>query len=245
MTRTATTIFSILALAAVPATAAAKSADANHNGIPDKWEKAHHLSVKSNQANKDTDHDGLSNRQEFKDGTDPRKADSDRDGLKDGAEVATGNDPTRRDTDGDGTPDGRENAGMVVSMANGVLTMKLANGSTISGNVNDARMTCESEAEHAAENEAADNHHGGKAARAARNGNPSDTTASPPADNAARHNGNDAADNGNENENEPAENENETHQSGNCAGMDIKAGTMVHKAKRSGGSFSDIELVHS
>src|SRR6266550_1291434 len=128
MTRTATTIFSILALAAVPATAAAKSADANHDGIPDKWEKAHHLSLKANQANKDQDHDGLTNRQEFKLGSDPRKADTDRDGLKDGAEVATGNDPTRRSTDGDGTLDGRKNAGMVVSMANGVLTIKLTNG---------------------------------------------------------------------------------------------------------------------
>src|SRR3954453_283022 len=131
MTRTATTIFSILALAAVPATGAAKSADANHDGIPDKWEKAHHLSVKSNQANKDTDRDGLSNRQEFKDGTDPRKADSDRDGLKDGAEVGRGTDPPRRATEGDGTVDRRENACMVMSMANGVLTVKLDNGSTM------------------------------------------------------------------------------------------------------------------
>ena len=194
MTRTATTIFSILALAAVPATAAAKSADANHNGIPDKWEKAHHLSVKSNQANKDTDHDGLSNRQEFKDGTDPRKADSDRDGLKDGAEVKTGNNPRKRDSDGDGIRDGRENAGMVASFANGILTIKLANGSTISGKVSDATHTeCENENENEIENESTvhNQRRGGASARAARNGNPSVSAAGSasdvaPADQGAR-----------------------------------------------------------
>ncbi|MDY6049988.1 MAG: Rib/alpha-like domain-containing protein [Corynebacterium sp.] len=81
--------------------------------------------------NKDTDGDGLTDAQEKELGTDPAKADTDGDGLTDKEEVdgtknpfdADGNltsesgkpgaptDPTKADTDGDGTSDGKEVTG--------------------------------------------------------------------------------------------------------------------------------------
>src|SRR5262245_32977267 len=62
--------------------------DRNHDRIPDRWEKANHLSLKVNQAKRDQDHDGLRNRAEFMAGDNPRDADSDNDGTDDGAEKA-------------------------------------------------------------------------------------------------------------------------------------------------------------
>src|SRR4051794_2815773 len=99
------------ALLALPGAAAAK--DRNHDGLPDGWEKAHHLSLKVNQAHRDQDRDGLRNRREFQAGTDPRRA----------------------DTDGDGRKDGDENAGKVTSFTGGVLTITLFDGSTLTGAV--------------------------------------------------------------------------------------------------------------
>lgn len=79
----------------VPAAAlAARPADRNHDGLPDRWERAHRLSLKVNQGPRDQDRDGLNNRQEYADHTDPRNADSDDDGVRDGFE----------DADRDGTP---------------------------------------------------------------------------------------------------------------------------------------------
>src|SRR6266480_3350332 len=76
----------------VPSSALAKShhklRDRNHDGIPDKWEKKHRLSLKVNQARRDQDHDGLNNKQEFRDKTNPRDADTDNDGVRDGEEIA-------------------------------------------------------------------------------------------------------------------------------------------------------------
>src|SRR3954471_10096778 len=123
----ATAAATLIGLAA-PLSALAASHDRNHDGLPDTWETRHHLSLKVNQAKQDRDHDGLNNKGEFRRGTNPGRSDSDRDGLADGAEVKTGNNPRKADTDGDGITDGAENAGMVESLANGVLTIKLANG---------------------------------------------------------------------------------------------------------------------
>src|SRR3954470_18643332 len=130
-----TTAACALALLAVPAGASAKTHDRNHDGLPDRWERAHHLSLHANQARRDQDHDGLRNRAEFRHGTNPRRADTDGDGLPDGAEVETGNDPRKDDTDGDGRDDGQENAGKVTDFTNGVLTITLADNSTIKGAV--------------------------------------------------------------------------------------------------------------
>ena len=57
----------------------------------------------------DTDNDGLADRFERTNGTDPTVADTDGDGLDDGREVPElPTDPTVADTDGDGLDDGRE-----------------------------------------------------------------------------------------------------------------------------------------
>jgi hypothetical protein len=84
----------LLAVACVSLLAFASSAmarsqgDRNHDRIPDRWERANHLSLKVNQAKHDQDHDGLRNRAEFLAGTNPHNNDSDDDGTKDGAEDA-------------------------------------------------------------------------------------------------------------------------------------------------------------
>ncbi len=75
-----------LALLAMPGLAAAK--DRNHDRIPDRWEKRHKLSLKTNQARLDQDRDHLRNRAEFLAGDDPRDGDSDDDGVMDGEEQA-------------------------------------------------------------------------------------------------------------------------------------------------------------
>src|SRR3954447_1337419 len=75
-----------LALLALPGLAAAK--DRNHDRIPDRWEKRHHLSLKVNQARHDQDRDQLRNLAEFRAGDNPRDRDTDDDGVMDGEENA-------------------------------------------------------------------------------------------------------------------------------------------------------------
>jgi hypothetical protein len=100
-----------LALLAMPSLAAAK--DRNHDHIPDKWEKKHHLSLKVNQARLDQDRDHLRNRAEFLAGFNPRDNDSNDDGVM----------------------DGNENAGTIASFdaESGKLVIDLFGGETISG----------------------------------------------------------------------------------------------------------------
>ena len=112
----------VVALLVLALPAAASARDRNHDRIPDRWEKRHHLSLRVNQARRDQDHDGLRNRAEFRAHTDPRDADTDDDGVGDADEdadhdgVDNGNeqrehtDPGDRDTDDDGVGDGREDA---------------------------------------------------------------------------------------------------------------------------------------
>src|SRR3954463_8613935 len=110
----ATAAATLLALAASLMLASAASAhDRNRDRIPDRWERAHHLSLHVNQARRDQDRDGLNNRGEFRAHLNPRDA----------------------DTDGDGTDDGDENAGTVTSFTGGVLTVALAGGGSLSANV--------------------------------------------------------------------------------------------------------------
>jgi hypothetical protein len=135
--RIATAAATTLAVTASLGLASVASAkDRNHDRLPDRWERAHHLSLHVNQARRDQDHDGLNNRGEFRAHLDPRKA----------------------DTDGDGITDGEENAGTIASFANGVLTINLAGGGTLTGDVTDeTEIECDDTA-HASDD---GDHHGG------------------------------------------------------------------------------------
>ena len=66
------------------------------------------LNLTLNDADADYDIDGLTNLQEYENGTLPYNQDTDGDGLKDGKEIEFGTDPTNPDTDGDVIPDGWE-----------------------------------------------------------------------------------------------------------------------------------------
>lgn len=133
-----------LALLALPAGALGAARDRNRDGLPDRWERKHRLSLKVKQGRRDPDRDGLSNRSEYRERTNPRRPDSDRDRLRDGVERRIGYDPRDRDSDDDGVLDGDENAGTVASFANGVLTIALARGGSVSGRVTrDTEMGCE------------------------------------------------------------------------------------------------------
>jgi hypothetical protein len=114
---------------ALPAAASAR--DRNHDRIPDRWEKRHHLSLRVNQAHRDQDHDGLNNRQEFRAGTDPRDADTDNDGIEDGDELA----------------------GTIVSFNGTTLVIDRFGAGNVSARVtNQTRIECEAEdAEHGAD----------------------------------------------------------------------------------------------
>src|SRR4051794_18266433 len=144
----------LAALLAVPGAAMAKSRDRDHDKLPDKWEHKFHLSTHHKSGKGDPDRDGLNNRGEFKSKTNPRKADTDRDGINDANddqdddgvdnrdEQREHTNPCDRDSDNDGVEDGDEVGGTVDSFVEdsanpgtGVLTIKLADNSTISGKV--------------------------------------------------------------------------------------------------------------
>jgi hypothetical protein len=87
----------------------ATNADTDGDGMPDGWEISNVLLPLINDAGDDPDNDGLSNLDEFLNGTNPKVADTDGDGVNDGNEVLIyGTDPTNADTDGDGMTDGWE-----------------------------------------------------------------------------------------------------------------------------------------
>src|SRR3954463_15229019 len=142
----------LAALLALPAGAMAR--DRDHDKLPDKWEHKFHLSTHHKSAKGDPDKDGLNNRGEFKSKTNPRKSDTDRDGVNDANddqdddgvdnrdEMREHTNPCDDDSDNDGIEDGDETAGTVDSFVEdaanpgtGVLTIKLADNSTISGKV--------------------------------------------------------------------------------------------------------------
>ncbi len=105
-------------------TALANGNDRNRDGLPDRWEKAHHLSQAVKQAGRDQDHDGLKNRGEWR------------------ARL----DPWDDDTDDDGTDDSDENAGTVKSFEDDVLTLTLAGGGELSAKVtDDTDIECDSD----------------------------------------------------------------------------------------------------
>src|SRR5918912_4084265 len=100
-------VVAVVWLACPVANAAAR--DRNHDGIPDRWERHYGLSTTRPVGRRDPDHDGLTNRREYRLRTNPRRRDTDRDGLRDGAEVKRYHtNPRKRDTDGDGLSDRAE-----------------------------------------------------------------------------------------------------------------------------------------
>jgi hypothetical protein len=135
-------LLTLLALTAVAAAipAAPALAKGDHDGLPDSWEKRHHLNLRIDDAARDKDRDGLSNYGEYRSHTNPRKRDSDRDHRGDGREdrdrdklrntqeIKTGNDPGDADSDDDGIKDGRENAGRITAVSGGSVTILLATG---------------------------------------------------------------------------------------------------------------------
>ena len=138
------------AILLVPASGAmAAQRDSDRDGLPDRWERAHGLSATRASANGDPDRDRVDNRNEFREGTNPKRRDSDRDrrpdgredrdgdGLSNAAEDRTGNDPDDPDTDDDGVGDAKENAGTVASFSGGRLTIDLATGGTLTAVVSD------------------------------------------------------------------------------------------------------------
>ena len=114
---------SVIALAALVVPA---SASAAKKPKPAAWAAKHKL--KGAWKAKDADRDGLKNLNEFKLGTNPRKADSDRDGLKDRDEVTSANNPLKADTDGDRVKDGAEHAGVVTAFDGETVTIRQFNG---------------------------------------------------------------------------------------------------------------------
>jgi hypothetical protein len=122
-------------------------ADRNRDGLPDRWECRHRLSLRVNQARRDQDRDGLNNMGEFKAGTNPQDADTDNNGVK----------------------DGDENPGTIASFdaQTGTLVINLAGGGTTSGKVtSDTKLECEG-----AENETQEANEGDRSkARSARDG---------------------------------------------------------------------------
>jgi hypothetical protein len=203
-----------LALPAMPSAAAAK--DRNHDKIPDRWEKRHHLSLKVKQTMRDQDRDRLRNRAEFLAGDNPRD----------------------RDTDNDGVMDGDENAGTIASFdkETGRLVINLFGGDTVAGTVNDqTEIECdENEAEHhgaMASDDGSDNSGPGS-------GDDPDHS-EPPAgdnpDNSGPGPGDDQNDNDDENENEA-----------NCTTDALVVGAVVEEAelKLENGvaTFEEIEL---
>jgi Bacterial TSP3 repeat len=111
-------VVSVLALAclaqlavvclAQPASSAA-ARDRDRDGLADRWERRHGLSLTRKSAGGDPDRDRLRNRREYRLRLNPRRADTDRDGLRDRAElVRWRTNPRRADTDRDGFKDGAE-----------------------------------------------------------------------------------------------------------------------------------------
>ena len=81
-----------------------------NDGIPDDWKIAHGLDPNDPAvAFEDPDQDGLTNLEEYQNGTDPHNPDTDGDGLSDGDEVHVYHtNPLLWDSDGDGISDGVE-----------------------------------------------------------------------------------------------------------------------------------------
>jgi hypothetical protein len=84
--------------------------DDDDDGMPDGWEIIYGFNpIDDSDADDDKDNDGLTNLEEYQNGTLPSFYDTDMDSLSDGDEVNIyGSNPNNKDTDGDGFDDGVE-----------------------------------------------------------------------------------------------------------------------------------------
>jgi hypothetical protein len=71
--------------------------DNDNDGMPDDWESDYGLSPGFDDSEEDEDNDGLTNYEEYREGTDPTKRDTDGDGVSDYNEVNASYDPTDPD----------------------------------------------------------------------------------------------------------------------------------------------------
>ena len=77
--------------------------------MPDLWEVQYGLDPATGNNNNDYDSDGLTDQDEYTNGTDPTDSDSDKDGMPDGWEVNYDLDPLAEDASDDADGDGFTN----------------------------------------------------------------------------------------------------------------------------------------
>jgi hypothetical protein len=212
-----------LALLAMPSLAAAK--DRNHDRIPDRWEKRHHLSLNTNQARLDQDRDHLRNRAEFLAGDNPRDEDSNDDGVI----------------------DGRENAGTIASFDSetGRLTIDLFGTETISGLVTGGtEMKCEDHSGASASSEGSGEIEPGDDHRGEGEIEPGDDHGGQGEEEPADDNGGDNSGPGSENSG-PGQGD-DGDEAGNCTTADLVPGAVVQEAElkvaNGQATFEEVEL---
>jgi hypothetical protein len=254
MKRLALSTLTLALLVALAGPASALARDRDHDGLPDRWEKRHHLSLHHKSGQADPDRDKVDNRNEFVERTDPRDRDSDNDGVRDGredpdrdhlrnaGEDAAGMDPRDPDTDDDGVEDGAEAAGIVESFENGVLVIRLSGGGSVEGAVTDGtEIECESEGE-AEDEELHSLRHASAADEPVAEGD------EPGEDGDQEHADQEHGDH------EDGDREDEGHEQGEdgededaCSADHLQAGVAVHEAELSigagGAVFSEVQLI--
>jgi hypothetical protein len=209
----------VIALVALPAGAAAK--DRNHDHIPDRWERHHHLSLQLNQSQRDQDGDQLPNRGEFLAGDNPHSADSDNDGVE----------------------DGEENAGTIESFdaASGKLTISLFGGETISGMVTEAT---EIKCEHSATASASDDGESSSSDRGGNEEESGDSHGEGGTEGDSHGEGEEPGDDNGGHGEEPGDDNG--GQSGTCTTADLVPGAVVKQAEieveQGTASFHEVEL---
>ncbi|HET8565402.1 MAG TPA: hypothetical protein VFL77_02910 [Solirubrobacterales bacterium] len=213
-----------LALLAMPGLAAAK--DRNHDHIPDRWEKRHHLSLKVDQARKNQDGDALNNRAEFLAGDNPRDADSNNDGVE----------------------DGEDNAGTIVSFdaETGKLVINLFGGETVSGLVNEGtEIKCEDRSGASVSSDGGGESRSGEDDGGEGEAEPGDDNGG--VEQTGDDDGGQAEEEpGDDNGGEEADDDNAGPGNGNCTAADLAPGAVVQEAelKVAGGqaTFEEVEL---
>jgi hypothetical protein len=260
------TFLCTLALLALASPAIASAQDRDHDGLPDSWERRHHLSTKHASANGDRDRDHIDNRNELRQGTNPQVKDSDRDrtrdaredtdgdGLSNGAEDRFGQDPTDPDTDDDGVIDGKENVGVVRSLKGNNLVIQLVTGGTVRarisdddtdigcGNETDAERIQDRSPGEEADDPTADELESEDIcddAASADDGDDGDTGAYDVADTDG-----DDGDEGDDGDTTDSEYQDDLHDFDDaCETGDLHRGSKIREASLNGGSFDEVELM--